>query len=382
MKFLQIGDLHLGKSLHGLSLLPDQADVLEQILSIADEHAPDAILITGDVYDRSVPPTEAVGLLDRFLTRLARPDRPVYLTSGNHDSADRLAFGGRLLAHSGLFVAPVYRGALSCHVCRDAYGEIEIYLLPFIKPIHVRVCMEEDEGQAIKTYTDAVRWALREVAPTSDRRRVLVAHQYVTGAQTCDSEEHAVGGLDNVDASVFARFDYVALGHLHGAQTLEGGRIHYCGSPLCYSFSEQGHQKAVSMVELDGAGKTTITRLPLTPLRAMHTWHGKFAEVTAPDFRAAHDTNALCQFVLTDEDGEVDNVVARLRGFYPNVLHVTYDNSRTRARGALPILEHHAERDPLELFSAFYQTTMGTGLSEQQRAYLTKVIAQIWEEEI
>lgn len=243
MKFIHLSDLHLGKRVNGFSMLEDQRVVLAQILSIIDEESPDAVLIAGDVYDKGVPPIEAVELFDWFLVELA--PRQVFIISGNHDSPERLAFGSRLLDASGIHISPVYDGQVKPVSLTDSHGAVDIYMLPFVKPVHVRRFFPE-----VESYTDAVRAAVAGMQVDTQKRNVLLTHQFVTGAETSDSEELSVGGTDNVDASVLEPFDYVALGHIHGPQNIGSEKIRYCGTPLKYSFSEANHKKSVTVAEL------------------------------------------------------------------------------------------------------------------------------------
>ena len=240
MKFIHLSDLHLGKRVNEFSMLEDQQYILTEILHIIDTEKPDGVLIAGDVYDKSVPSAEAVALLDDFLVRMSKRSLRIFLISGNHDSPERMAFGGRLMESSGVYLAPVYDGKVTPITLIDEYGPVKVYLLPFVKPAHVRRCFPEQE---ISTYTDALCVAIEAMNVDPVERNVLVTHQFVTGATRCDSEELSVGGTDNVDVSVFESFDYVALGHIHGPQQVSRETVRYCGTPLKYSFSEAGHEK-------------------------------------------------------------------------------------------------------------------------------------------
>lgn len=262
MKLIHLSDLHLGKRVNDFSMLEDQQYILAEILQIIDREKPDGVLIAGDVYDKSVPSAEAVALLDDFLVRLSKRELRIFVISGNHDSPERMAFGGRLMERSGVHLAPVYDGRVEPVVLTDEYGPVKLYLLPFVKPSHVRRCFPERE---IATYTDAVAAAVEAMGVDTAVRNVLVTHQFVTGAARCDSEELSVGGTDNVDASVFDPFDYVALGHIHGPQQVGRETVRYCGTPLKYSFSEAGHKKSVTVVELGAKGSVTIRTIPLKP---------------------------------------------------------------------------------------------------------------------
>ena len=259
MKIIHLSDLHLGKRVHEFSMLDDQRYILKQILEhVAEEH-PDVVILAGDIYDKPVPPAEAVQLFDQFLCGFAEQGVEVMIISGNHDSAERIAFGGKLMEHSGVHVSPVYDGDVKPVELEDAYGIVQFFLLPFIKPIHVRRCYAEEE---IESYTDAMRTAISHMERNADARQVLVTHQFVTGAERSDSEEISVGGTDNVDVTVFDGFDYVALGHIHRPQRIMRDTVRYCGTPLKYSFSEAGHEKSLTVVELEEKGKVSIRPIP------------------------------------------------------------------------------------------------------------------------
>ena len=277
MKFIHLSDLHLGKRLNEISMLKDQEYILLQILQIIDAEQPEAVLISGDVYDKSVPSAEAVTLFDDFLCRLAKRKLHTFLISGNHDSAERLAFGNRLLQSSGIHISPVYRGNLSPVTLEDRFGAVHFWLLPFLKPVQLRQLFPEE---TIETYTDACAAAVAHMDLDKNARNVLLTHQFVTGAATCDSEEISVGGTDNVDAAVFADFDYVALGHIHSPQNIGSNRIRYCGTPLKYSFSEAGHHKSVTVVELGEKGEVHLTLVPLRPKHDLREIRGSFGELT------------------------------------------------------------------------------------------------------
>lgn len=377
MKLVHLSDLHLGKRVNEFPMLEDQAHILEQISALIDRERPDAVLIAGDVYDRTVPSAEAVALLDEFLVALAGRQLPVLLISGNHDSAERLSFAARLMERSHVHISPVYDGHVTPVTLTDAYGPVDFFLLPFVKPVHVRRAFPEEE---IESYTDAVACAIRHMALDPARRSVLLTHQFVTGAEQCESEELSVGGSDNVDASVFAPFDYVALGHIHSPQNL-GGRVRYCGSPLKYSFSEAKQQKSVTVAELGEKGRLSVRAVPLTPLRDMIELRGSYLEVTARAFYQGLDRDAYIRVTLTDED-DVPDAVSKLRVIYPNLMRLDYDNRRTRGAG-LPAQSPETERQPpLELFAAFYERQNGHPLSDNQRAYLAGVMESIWEETV
>ena len=241
MKFFHLSDLHLGRRMYEFSLIDDQKFILEELLCLAAEEHPDAVVIAGDIYDRAVPSAEAVELFDSFLTELAGRRIPVLAIAGNHDSPERIAFGAGLMAPSGVHLSPVYNGRVEPVTLSDAYGEVRFYLLPFIKPANVRRFYPD---AVIESYTDALRCAVEHMDIAPSTRNVLVTHQFVTGGVRSESEDITVGGTDNVDAAVFDGFDYVALGHLHGAQSIGRETLRYSGTPLKYSFSEKDQEKS------------------------------------------------------------------------------------------------------------------------------------------
>ena len=377
MKLIHLSDLHIGKRLGEVSLLDDQRHILAQIASIIEGQRPDAVLVAGDVYDKSVPPAEAVTLLDDFLCRIAGRGFPVLLISGNHDSPERLAFGGRLMAGAGVHVSPVYDGQPARVTLRDAHGDVHIHLLPFLKPIHVRRAHPDEE---IATCTDAIACALSHMDIDPGARNVLLAHQFVAGAATCDSEELSVGGADAVDAGVLAAFDYVALGHLHGPQNVGSPRVRYCGTPLKYSFSEMRHHKSVTVVHLGEKGALHLETLPLTPLRDMRELRGAFADVMADGFDAGGSREDYLRIVLTDEQ-DVMEAAARLRTRYPNLLELRYDNARTRMRQAAGAADSVKNRTPLDLFAELYARQNNAPMSAQQTQLMQRIITQAQEDD-
>ena len=376
MKFLHLADLHLGKRVNGFSMLEDQAHILRQILAILDDEQPDGVLIAGDVYDKSVPSVEAVGLLDGFLTELRARGVPVLLISGNHDSPERLAFGGRVMDSCGIHISPVYDGALAPVTLQDAFGPVHVWLLPFVKPAHMRRWFPDAD---IESYTDAVAEAVAHMDIDTAARNVLVTHQFVTGGARSGSEELSVGGTDNVDSGVFAPFDYVALGHLHGAQHIGRETIRYAGSPLKYSFSEARQHKSVTVVTLGEKGDVQVRTVALTPLRELREIRGSYDELTARSFyeHTTYRSNYL-HLILPDEQ-DVFDAMSRLRTIYPYLMTLDYDNARTRAAGGMSVPAETERRTPLELFEALYQRQNHRPMSEVQRAYIAQLMEQIME---
>ena len=375
MKLIHLSDLHIGKRVNEISMIEDQEYILLQILQIIDDEHPDAILICGDVYDRSIPSAEAVTLLDDFLCRLARRNIPVLIISGNHDSPERLAFGNRLMENCGIHIAPVYNGQVTSVTLSDDHGDVDFWLLPFIKPTHVKRYYPD---AAIETCTDACRVVVEHLPLDPGRRNILLTHQFVTGAATCESEEISVGGSDNVDASVFDPFDYVALGHIHGPQNIGSNRIRYCGTPLKYSFSEADHHKSVTVVELGPRGDLRLTLRPLNPKHDLRKICGTFAEITSRSFYEGTATEDYLQVTLTDED-DVPEVVGKLRQIYPNLMKVVYDNTRTRTNQIIEGAEDVQHKSPMDLFEELYELQNNQPMSPQQRSFALELMESIWE---
>ena len=375
MKLLHLSDLHIGKRVNEFSMLEDQAHIA-QILDIAAEERPDAVLIAGDVYDKTVPPAEAVELLDDFLFRLAEQGKPVFIISGNHDSPERLAFGGRLMSRGGVYISPVYCGEVAPVTLSDGYGAVNIWLLPFIKPAHVRRFYPEE---SITDYTQAVDCAVRHMPLDTGARNVLVTHQFVTGAARSESEELSVGGTDNVDASVFDGFDYVALGHIHGPQNISSPRIRYCGTPLKYSFSEARQHKSVTIVELGRKGTLEVKTVELTPLHDMIELRGSYDELTRRDFYAGSSWQEdYVHITLTDED-DIPDAVGKLRAIYHNLMKLDYDNMRTRGSAVISSAEAPEKKDPLAIFGEFYELQNNAPMSPEQETYMKELLEAVWE---
>ena len=378
MKLIHLSDLHLGKRVNEFSMLEDQAFILQEILRIIDEEQPQAVLLAGDIYDKSVPSGEAVQLFDGFLWELSSRKLQVFVISGNHDSPERLSFGGRLMEGSGIHLAPVYSGKVEPVVLEDAYGPVNVYLLPFLKPAHVRRYFPEEE---IGTYTEALGKAVEALEIHKEQRNVLVTHQFVTGASRSDSEEISVGGSDNVDASVFDDFDYVALGHIHGPQNIGSPRIRYCGTPLKYSFSEAGQQKSVTVAELKEKGTLEVAARPLTPLRDLREIRGSYLEVTAKSFYEGRNREDYLHITLTDEE-DVPDGAAKLRVIYPNLMRLDYDNARTRSRNLPEGAEEPGAKPPLELFEEFYERQNNQPMTEEQIRFSRELMETIWEDKL
>ncbi len=423
MKFIHLADLHIGKRVNAFPMLEDQRYILKQILTILREEQPDGgVILAGDIYDKAIPSAEAVELFDEFLTELAALRLRVFVIAGNHDSPERIAFGNRLMDRSGIYLSPVYDGHVKCITCPDtaaaATPPVDVYLLPFLKPANVRRFYPEE---TIESYTDAMRVAIAHMDIDPTHRNLLVTHQFVTGASRSDSEDISVGGTDNVDVSVFAPFDYVALGHLHGPQqvrfqpapeedaadqdanlaassadrsespasavenTTVGPVIRYAGTPLKYSFSEARHHKSVTVVEIgekkaDGVVDVCIDTRELRPLHDMREIRGSYEELT---LRANYEGTATDDYIhatLTDEI-EVPDAARHLQVIYPNLMKLDYDNARTRGQGSERLeLEQLEEKSPLDLFSELFEKQNHKDMTEEQARYVQAQMEKIWEE--
>lgn len=379
---MHLADLHLGKRVNGFSMMEDQEYILNRILEIMEEEQPDGLLIAGDVYDKTIPPAEAVRRMDDFLTAVAAKHVSVFLISGNHDSAERVAFGHQLMQGSGIWISPVYDGTIRHHTLEDRWGEVNIHLIPFLRPSVVRSFFPDVE---IEDYTDALRTIIEDLQVDTSRRNVVLAHQFVTAAgalpETCDSEQLSVGGLDRVDGSVFSPFDYTALGHLHGPQRVGSETIRYAGSPLKYSFSELHQKKSVTVAELRAKGETEIRQIPLQPRREMIELRGTFEEILEEARKKGEPQTDYYHMILTDETDVVD-ALSRLREYYPNIMLLDYDNRRTRSQKEVEQLDRVEERTPGELFAALYEQQNGQEMDSDRKEYLDGLIREIWEEQV
>ena len=379
MKFMHLADLHLGKRVNEFSMLEDQKYVLKQVLDLIDEERAEGLLIAGDIYDKQIPSVEAIRLFDDFLTRLADRHVPVYLIGGNHDSIERVSFGARLMSGSGIYMATEYDGTVDVVTVKDQYGTIDIYLLPFIKLAQVRAVWGE-EAEDVRTYQEALVFVMNKLTIRGDNRSILLAHQFVTGAAVCDSEEHAVGGLDQVDPACFDGFDYVALGHLHGAQHAGRETVRYAGTLLKYSFSEVKHNKSVTFVELREKGQVELYTRPIIPLHEMREIRGSYAEVTCKANYENTDTKDYVHITLTDEE-DVFDAVGKLRVIYPNLMKLDYDNARTRQNQSVTVSGKEDEKDPFTLADELFVLQNNKPMSDGQREYMQGLIRKVWEEE-
>lgn len=377
MKIIHLSDLHIGKRVNEFSMLDDQQYILTKIINIIDEQQPQAVILAGDIYDKPVPSAEAVQLFDSFLVRLSQRKLNVLVISGNHDSAERIAFGAKLMEQSKIFMSPVYYGSVEPIALEDEYGTVEFFMLPFVKPINVRRFFEDE---AIESYTDAMRVAIDNMNVDAQKRNILITHQFVTGALRSESEDISVGGTDNVDATVFDVFDYVALGHIHNPQNVGSERIRYCGTPLKYSFSERNNVKSVTVAELGDKGNLKISTIPLEPKHDMREIKGTYEELTLKKNYENTNTEDYIHAILTDEE-DIPNAVGKLRTIYPNLMKLDYDNTRTRNMASLCSTEAIEHKSEIELFAEFFEQQNGKKLSEEQQVYCEKLFEAIREDE-
>ena len=376
MKLINLSDLHLGKRVNEYSMLEDQQYILKKIINIIEDENPEGVIIAGDIYDKPVPPAEAVQLFDDFLVGLAKRNLQVFVISGNHDSPERIAFGSRLMDAGGIHMSPVYNGDIEPISMQDEYGTVDIYMLPFVKPVHVRRFCEEE----ITTYTDAVKYAVSKMNINLDNRNVLITHQFVTGAKRSESEEISVGGSDNVDAGVFEDFDYVALGHIHSPQNCGADKIRYCGSPLKYSFSEAKDKKSVTVVELAEKGIATYRTIELIPKHDLVEIKGTYSDLTRKSFYENTTWQEdYTHITLTDEE-DIPDAIGKLRTVYHRIMRLDYDNKRTRAKAEIDEAADVESKSPLELFSDFYELQNNQPMTEEQANFMGELVENIWEE--
>lgn len=374
MKFLHTADLHIGKKIYEQSLISDQKFILDRIFEITRKEQVDAVVIAGDVYDRAIPSTEAVALLDEFLTRLHREGIPMIAVSGNHDSPERLSFGDRILEGQGLYISGVLQEPLKTVTIQDQYGSVHFVLLPFVRPAAAGAGTSAEAVEAIL--------AKQPRSLSLNERHVLVTHFFVVGdngesPELSDSEtDTQVGGLDSVPASLFQSFDYVALGHIHKPQHMGRGNVYYAGSPLKYSFSEAAVDKSVNIVTLGAPGEAVkVTRVPLVPMHDMRCIKGSLRELMSPDALEANREGIedYLQVILTDQEELIDPI-GTLRSVYPNVLSLLLEKNLQEADEAYETRLTGKRKTAGELFGEFYQLLREEPL-EGRRLEIVKEVA-------
>ena len=381
MKLMHLADLHIGKRVHGFSMLKDQQYILEQILKLVDQERPDCVLMAGDIYDKPVPSAEAVTVFDDFVAGLYERQVCVCLISGNHDSAERLDFGGRIFESRDIHVSGRYDGTDRMVELEDEYGLVRIWLLPFVRPAAMRPYAPE-----VRSYQEAVEAAVAHMKGSSwdSARNVLLAHQFVINGgqlpETCESEELSLGTLDHVDMSVFESFDYVALGHLHGPQQVGRSTVRYAGSLLKYSFSERHQKKSVTMVELGQKGQVEIRQIPLKPWHDLRQIQGTMDELLqqgmALEEHLGNSREDYICAVLTDE-GQIYDALGRLRAVYPNLMRLEFvSESREFAQAAVR-MEQMRSLTAIELFEEFYEKQRQQPLSQEGRQVVEDMLEEL-----
>lgn len=376
MKIMHLSDLHIGKKVNEYSMLQDQIYILKEILRIIDNEKVETVIIAGDVYDRSLPPNEALELFDEFLYQLSSRNVNVFVISGNHDSPERISYGGRMMTENKIFLSPVYDGNVKPISLNDDYGEVNFYLLPFIRPADIRRYFPDEN---IENYTDTVKVAIDNMNVDFSERNILITHQFVTGAELSESEDIIVGGTDNVSGEVFDGFDYVALGHIHREQTVGKDNIRYCGTPLKYSFSEAKHIKSVTILDFKDKENIEYSKIPLTPLRDMREIRGTYDELTLKSNYENTNVDDYLHITLTDEE-DIPDAIGKLRSIYPNIMKLDYDNLRTRGSGIVDAIENIESKSPFELFADLFKQQNNQDMSEEQEEIMRNLIDKIWEE--
>ena len=376
MKFIHLSDLHLGIRVNDFSMSEDQRYILDRILDIIDSEVPDGIIIAGDIYDKSMPPAEAVAMFDDFISSIADRKIKTFIISGNHDSAERIAFGSRIMNAGGIYLSPVYNGDIKPVVMEDEYGSVNIYMLPFVRPSAVRAFYPDDDTDS---YSSAVETAVKHMNADFSQRNIIITHQFVTGAVRSDSEDISVGGTDNVSADIFADFDYTALGHIHKPQNIGSERIRYCGTPLKYSFSEAKQDKSVTVIELGKKGDVNVRTVKLIPLRDMTELKGSYEELMKKSFyEGTGYTEDYVHITLTDEN-DIPDAVSKLRLVYHRLMKMDYDNARTKKQSIIEGMTSARETDPEKLFGEFFESQNNVPMNDEQAAFVSGIIKEVWE---
>lgn len=379
MKFIHLADLHIGKRVGEFNMIEDQKFIHKKILEIIQDAEPDAVILAGDIYDKSVPSGEAVEILDNFLTEIAARKVQLYIVSGNHDSAERLNFGSRIMQQNGVNIAGTFSGEVKHLKVNDKYGPINIFLLPFVKPAIIRSFFIDKE---IDSYETAVKAVIDSVTINEAERNVLIAHQFITSGnkqpEQSESETISIGGLDNIDTSVFDPFDYVALGHLHKPQSIGRSSIRYCGSPLKYSFSETYHNKSATIIEMHEKGKVDIKTIPLIPLRDMREIKGPIEELITTAKTTSDISEDYIHATITNEE-EIYDAIGQLRQVYPNIMRIDFENSRTKidVRSKTAASGDVILKSPMELFCEFYTNQNNVDMNEDQKRIMQEIFEQI-----
>lgn len=380
MKLMHLSDLHLGKLVLEQSMIDDQKYILNQIIDIVKKEKVDIVLIAGDVYDKSIPTIEAVNLFSNFLTKLYKLKVLVFVISGNHDSKDRLSFGNELFVDNGIYIEGIFNGNLRCETINDKYGKLNIYMLPFIKPVEIKRFYPDE---IIDTYEDAIKCILKHSSINKNERNIIMVHQFVTSLGEdvirSDSESISLGGIDNIDVTLFKDFDYVAMGHIHGPQKVGRDTARYSGSPLKYSFSEVNQKKSVCIIEFNSKEDINISKIPLIPIRDMRVIKGPFDKLISKEIVNLENKNDYLDVVLTDDD-YIINAIGKLRKFYPNILKLEYENKISSNEVLDNIDIDKSNMSPIDLFSEFYKMQNGIELPAKKKKIIEEVIKEVSDE--
>lgn len=377
MKFAHLADLHIGKRLYEYSLIDNQRDILGKIVELIRNSNVDGVVISGDIYDKSVPPIDAVGIMDEFLSELSALDIFIIIIGGNHDSVARLAFASKILEKNKVFISPVFNGNIEKIEMSDEFGKINFYLLPYIRPINVRRAYEDFSGDS---FTEALQFVIDKINPDTSLRNVLVSHQFVTGAQKSDSEELYVGGSENVDYTLFDDFDYVALGHLHKPQNVGRDTVRYAGTPLKYSFSEISHKKSMTIVDIKEKGNIQIQEIPLHPAWDLVELRGSLDELISSSIAGSVEKNSFVKITLTDEVLKND-ALDILRQFYPYIVSIGYDNSMTRDNNIIQNTSISEEEDPQQIVEELFVQQNNREMNDVEKYLIKKLVKKVWGRE-
>jgi exonuclease SbcD len=382
MRFLHLSDLHIGKSVNGFSMIAEQKNTFAQIIELIKIECPTAVIIAGDVYDRAIPGVEAVRVFDDFLTGLAGTDVTVLLISGNHDSPERINYASRLLTDKHLYFYGAFDGAVRKVILSDEHGEVNFWLLPFVKPATARGMFGDKE---IESYDDIIAAAIEAADIDYTARNVLVSHQFYTKSGVSpirsESELNPVGGLDAVDAGIIENFDYIALGHLHGGQAVGSEHIRYCGSPVKYSFSEWRQEKSVTLVDIGEKGSLAIKPRPIVPIHDMREIKGRIDTLMSGDVSRLADKEDYLRVILTDED-EIIDPIGKLRSVYTNIMSLDFENSRTNidATAITTNMETMEKLSAYELFGEFFLEVQGSTMTQEQAEIVRELLERPDEE--
>lgn len=380
MRILHLADLHLGKILQEQPLIEDQKYMLEEIIKKVQEENIEIILISGDIYDRSIPQTDAVDMLDYFLNKLIKDlKKQVFMISGNHDSKERLGFGNKIFENDGLYISSKYEGQIKKVELQDEYGKLNIYLLPFIKPVEVKKYFEDE----ILSYDETIKKIIEKENIDETQRNIILTHQFVTcigeEVERTDSETISLGGIDNVDISNYDKFDYVAIGHVHRPQRIGRDTARYAGTMLKYSFSEVNHKKTIPIIDFKEKGNINIKLVELTPLRDMREIKGPIEELTKKENYKNTNTEDYIKAIITNEEPVYD-AIGQIRKVYPNVLKLEIQNSKSSVSQndeKEKELQNIKNKSEVELFNEFYKFQNYTELNDEQSQVIENIVKEI-----